>query len=1308
MIRIYPYPFSKHVKSLPDPPPAKPREIKHFECKKYENNYSWLLEAKSNLKKCFHLCNFCSKRFNYMRCVVKNSNMHYEYNLNNKILKNKLKEDAQLREDIYDINLHDNNKTYDVKNNILKINSNKLRNNTYSNESFENIKTIKNSSIIFSNSLNHNKNESLSFNDDVYIFVDDYSKEKSKDCKRDEESCINKNSEDMNILKHDIILSKYKPENMIIHIKRHFRNNISYFACEHLKSNDLYNLNDENNNYDNINIYMYDNDREDFMSDCIINLNDENELYSISQSCVINGVDKNRKESQKEQNNTKNIYNTKFRNSFSLRKNKLKEKNLENNINHITQINENCKLLNTSSSLNNKGFDILSHVKERTKMNDIILHINEDKKNSKNVYSFFQNDKKNNKLMCDSISKDMYFKNFKNSHKNSKNYLEIIFDNKVNENMDFNDKNKLHPLHKIDGDAEENVIPLYKKDFHFNNLLKEKKRNENCESDNINIIITNDYVDGNKNDGITKNFNSCDDNYENRVSKNYSNEKHLSKYNVKKENKSINLNKEMSSRRLIDELNGRLIERKNFYLENNEGTNKNISCILIQKEKEKRVVNESTGDFINNKNHFKDVLKNNLASIKKSMNLLNVYKKSMKKTKTINNVNIDEFKNKLINDMTSVSNIQKNKIQKSAALDDETKKRKENGKIKNYYDKELKKKFFYTDVDYFKAGVNFINNKGSEIDTKKGNLKEVHEETNDNTCAQNYNIEIKSLTIDEKQKSNNIKLLKQIKRNNYMEENVMDENKIKSDYSHFGQVEQVYEKKNINNIVYDQILDINKDKKYKEVKNKEETIFNDNLKNKYFNNKNSLNLKCIHKKDTNEISLKKEDNIMKTLNEIGNDDGNKKCINKSYNSYSDNKINDNIGSDKNNNGKSSTLQNNIFNSFIKNCECGTRNCENYQIKSELTEINYSNIKKYNDDFRRENIHISKKDESDSINSWSDNTSISVSKTTFSNELNLNNNKDYLFRKNKLDIHYLNNKIHFNQNKDENIKYNNVIDRSKKADKQQNKENEVNKIEYDEKLNKNMKNKLGSILSMYTNPSKINIHNKIYTSDIEKNNLDNKKVIYINNNYFFNVDKDNYFENGSGKFPENSMKCNFKKFDLQFCKNNNDFYSFKYMSNVLSSSCSLSKEYIFSESYESNILEEKFHKLNDLRNKYLLKKCLTKVLDKKKIQSINSTNKKISSMNQRKLKCNMRKNTYDKNLKNDNKFNLIKKFNDALNIKQKIERNFKISKEDTNLYEAPKSPKKQDKIPKPLASQLEINSLSYLKKTPSYPFEEFNF
>ncbi|CRG98478.1 conserved Plasmodium protein, unknown function [Plasmodium relictum] len=1324
MIRIYPYPFSKHVKSLPDPPPPKSREIKRFECKKYENDYSWLLEAKNNLRKCFHLCNSCSKKFNYMRCLVKNSNVYYEYNLNNKILKNKLKEDTQHKENNYDINLHEynkstshNNNLYNVKNNVLKINSNKSKNNMYNNQNIENTKAIKNNSIIFSNSLNNNENESLSFNDDVYIFLDDYSKKESKSYKRDEENYINKNSEDM-----------------IIYIKRHFKNNISYFACEHIKLNDLCNLNDEDNNYDNINIYMYDNDKEDFMHNCLINFSEENELYSLPQPCVINGVDEDEKEPSKEQTNM-NISNAKFKNNFFLKINDLKGRNSENNINDITQIDENCEFINASNFLNNKKFNILSTVKEKTKMNDIVLQNDEDNRSSKKIYSLPQNDKKNNKLEYNTINKNMHFKNVKNYRKNSKNDSEIIFDDNIIDNINCSSKHKLLPLLKIDDDTKENVIYLDKKEFYFNDFLKEKQINEDCKSDKKNIIIPKDNIKGNKNHGIMANFDYDDGYYENRVNKNDNSKKNFEKYDVKKVNKSINLSKERNSLTLMDELNEKLIKRKNSHFAGNEEKNKNISCMLACNEKEKRTVSKSIEEelMINNRNLYKEVLKNNIASMKQNMNLTNIYKNNTKKNVTINNVNINEFKNKLINGVTSVSNVQRNRLKKSIVLD-ETKKSKENEKIKNCYNSEHKENISNKDTNYFKEGNNLNRNKSNEINTKKGNFKEAHNDINGDMGIQSYDIEVNSLTIDEKQKSSNIKLLKQIKRNNYLEQNERDEDKIKNDYLYFGQIEQIYEKKNIWNIVHNKILDINKEEKYKVknkeynqsklIQNKEETIFNDSIKkNKYFTNKDSSNSNDIHKKNSNEIRMNKEDTIMKALNGMGSNDSNRIYINRSDNSNSDNKINDNSDIHKNSEDKSNFPKKYIFNSLIKNYESGLNNCENSRVKNELIEINCSGTKKHNYDFNVENLRISRKHENNSTNNWSNGTSMSFNKTKFSNNLKFNNNND-LIRKNKLDNHYLKNKIYFNQNKGVNTKYNGISNRSKESDKlkcckninnenfvsnyfiydkkkeerkQQNIECEVNKIGCDERLNKKLKEKLGNILNLYTNPSKINIHNRIYTSDMEKNDLDNKKVVYINNNYFFNIDKDNYFENANGKFPENSMKYNFKKFNLQYCKNKNDFYSFKYMSNVLSSSCSLSKECILSESFESNILEEKFHKLSDLRNKYLLRKYLNKVLNKKKFQSISNIDKKISSINQRKLKYNMKKDICDENSKSENNFNTKKKFNEYLNIKQRI---------NTNKCEAPKSPKKQDKIPKPSASQLEINSLSHLKKTPSYPFEEF--
>ncbi|SBT74779.1 conserved Plasmodium protein, unknown function [Plasmodium malariae] len=292
------------------------------------------------------------------------------------------------------------------------------------------------------------------------------------------------------------------------------------------------------------------------------------------------------------------------------------------------------------------------------------------------------------------------------------------------------------------------------------------------------------------------------------------------------------------------------------------------------------------------------------------------------------------------------------------------------------------------------------------------------------------------------------------------------------------------------------------------------------------------------------------------------------------------------------------------------------------------------------------------------------------------------------------------------NKEKSADENSLILRKKEEYKEQNEENDTNKIRYKKRLNNELKKKLSTILNLYTNPNKINIHNKIYASDMDKVNLDNDKVIYINNNYFFNVDKDNYFENCDGKCPRNSMKYNFKKLDLQFCKNKNDFYSFKYMSKILSSS-SLSKEYIFSESFESNILEKKVNKLKELKNKYLLKKYLNEILDRKKMHSVTSINKKVPNIDCPKLIYNTEKNIYDGSSKSEIKYSKKKEsFRDDLYVKETLKEQLRMNKRNIELYKAPESPKKQDKIPKPLASHLETNSLSHLNKTPSYPFEQF--
>lgn len=132
-----------------------------------------------------------------------------------------------------------------------------------------------------------------------------------------------------------------------------------------------------------------------------------------------------------------------------------------------------------------------------------------------------------------------------------------------------------------------------------------------------------------------------------------------------------------------------------------------------------------------------------------------------------------------------------------------------------------------------------------------------------------------------------------------------------------------------------------------------------------------------------------------------------------------------------------------------------------------------------------------------------------------------------------------------------------------------------------------------------------------------------------------------------------------------------------MSNVLSSSCTLPKEDIFSEDFEPNVLDEKIDKLNDLRKKYLLKKYLNEVLDRKKMHFSNDSTKKASTLDRSKLNCNcMENNTYDEYYKSDSKFDKKKEQSrEDLYIKQILSEKLKAGKRNTKSYETPESPKK---------------------------------
>ncbi|GAB64486.1 hypothetical protein PCYB_012190 [Plasmodium cynomolgi strain B] len=1221
MIRIYPYPFSKYVKSLPDPPPGKSREIKNFECKKYKNDYSWLLKAKSNLKKCFHLCDICSKKFNYMRCLVKNSNVQYEYNLSyNTARSNPKGGKEEVGEHMSVAPLCGNHKSFkhknelcDVKNNILKINSNASKNSVDSNQSITSLKSANDNSIIFSNSLNHNETACLSFDDDVFIFIDDYPGKHSNRYKKDEEKCDTL-LQNVNSLKgDDLMCPQFQLDDTIIHIKRHFKNDVSYFACKHVKMNELYNLDDESAKYDSINIYMCDNSMESFSkNDCALNSSEEKEPFSLTQPIIITTF--NEKDEKKEQNqeldDLKNVSNDGHRYE-SLKRHDLNEgiKRIDLNL----EQNGNYELFNVSHFCVNEEFPAL--------------------------YASGQADK------------------------NCKSHIKNESMRKINNNG-IEEQDRMENLNK-------------------NSEQYARRIDDNCKKDNI-----------------------------------------IQKHAFKRMNTYTNLlNKEKKTRTLIDELREKLMKRKNLYLESHSEQNKNISADTTQEEKKKIIAEKCVQNLAANNSTkcSKETHGNSVPPVSGNLNALRIYKRhNVSEKKTINNVNIDEFKSRLTNSGNLILNIEGSGSKGLKSIYSEAK----NVKGKSTYsdDKEYEKHVYNRDVGHVKQDVNIITGR-NQSGCKMSSFVKSHKGFKDNVGKNNYDIEIKSFTIDDKEKSSNLKLLEQIKSYKLVEENKEGGITFKGYYTPFDKerTEDICEKNKSRNAPEDEKLHISrKDKSKKRYKSQiiagreEKTYFTDSNSKKVevsSGNENSFNSKGICRKSKNAIGMNEENVVKMPLKGDEKEKGN---------IIYGKRINDKHSSDKRSGLESSTiLRHSIFNSLRQNCKPG--------LKNELKDTN-SSSKKENGDRSGDNLPTSKEQENGSSNVWSKDMFISTkSNTKLGN--NVNSNKDDLMKETKMKGYYVRDKIYVNQIKGERTEQmgesqdevQTTRDTPQEADKlkrckkkngketknygERKKQNETNKNESEERLTTELKKKLSNILSSCTNPNKINIHNKIYASEMEKIKMDNNKMAYINNNYFFNVDKGNHFENCEEQVAKNSsMKYNFKKLDLQFCKNKNDFYSFNYMSNVLSSSsCSVSKEYIFRESYESNILDEKINKLSELRKKYLLKKYLNAVLNKSKNHFVDSkTSKKVCNMDVPKLAYNAAKNKIGE--KADPKKEPL---GGDLHFKQRPNEKLKICKRDTKLCQAPQSPKRQDKIPKPLASQLEINSVSRLEKTQSYPFEEFN-
>ncbi|EUD66589.1 hypothetical protein C922_02910 [Plasmodium inui San Antonio 1] len=1234
MIRIYPYPFSKNVKSLPDPPPGRSREIKNFECKKYKNDYSWLLKARNNLKKCFHLCDICSKKFNYMRCLVKNSNVQYEYNLSyNTARSNPEGGKEEVGEHMSIAHLCGNHKSFkhknelcDVKKNILKINSNASKNSVDSNQSITSLKSANENSIIFSNSLNHNETACLSFNDDVFIFLDDYPGKHSNRYKKDQEKC-DPLLQNVNSLKgDDLMCPKFQPDDTIIHIKRHFKNNVSYFACKHVNMNDLYNLYDEDAKYDSINIYMCDNSMESFSkNDCALNLSEEKEPFNLTQPIII--TEFHEKDEEKEQ--SQELDDLRNESNDSHRYESLKRHDLNEDIKHIDlnlEQNGNCELFNVTHFCVNEEFAALYASGQP----------------DKNCRTYIKNDTIG-KINNNGMKKQDKMENLK---KNSEKYA-----------------------HRIDDNCKNNNI-IQKEAFERMNMYT-----------------------------------------------------HL-------------LNKEKKTRTLIDELREKLMKKKNLYLESHSEQNKNRSTDTTQEE-EKKIIAEKCVEHLapnNSTKYSKETQGNSAPPVAGNLNALGIYKRhNVNEKKTINNVNIDEFKSRLTNGGNLILNIEGGTSKGLKSIYSEAKNVKG---ISTYSDEKEYEKHVYNreGVGHVKQDVNIIKGR-NQSGCKMSSSVKSHKGFKNNVEKNNYDIEIKSFTIDDKEKRSNLKLLEQIKNYKLVEENKEGGIRFNGDYTRSDKegTEEICEKNKSRNVPEDEKLHITRtDKSKKGYKSEiiagreEKTYFTDSNSKKVevrSGKENSFNSKGICRKSRNAIGMNEENIVKRPLKGDEKEKGN---------IIYGKRISDKHSIDKRSDDESSTiLRHDIFNSLTKNCKPG--------LKNELKDTNRSS-KKENCNRSGDNLPTSKEQENGSSNMWSKDMFISTKSNTKLGS-NVNSNKDDLMKQTKMKGYYVKDKIHVNQSKGERTeqevesqdKAQATRDRPREADKLEHckrkngeecspngisilgretknyaegkKQNETHRCESEERLTTELKKKLSNILSSCTNRNRINIHNKIYASEMEKIRMDNNKMAYINNNYFFNVDKGNHFENCEEQVGKNcSMKYNFKKLDLQFCKSKNDFYSFNYMSNVLSSSsCSVSKEYISRESYESNILDEKINKLNELRKKYLLKKYLNAVLNRSQNHLVDSRrSRKVCNMDVPKLAYNAAENKIGE--KTDPKKEPL---GGDLHFKQRPNEKLKICNRDTKLCEAPQSPKKQDKIPKPLASQLEMNSVSRLEKTQSYPFEEFN-
>lgn len=1136
MINVYPYPFSKNVKSLPDPPPAKAREIKDIQNKIYTNDYTWLLEAINNLKKCFHLCDLCSQKFKRMRRIARDSNVHYEHNWNDPILNHVSTNDMDgtfYKEE----ETNDSNEVgTDMKRNILKINGKGMKKLVGYNENIEPVSEVNTNGIIFSNSLYSNKDEILSFDKDVYIFVGDHNTNPvEKDIIEYEHPSVHEDHNHFSF-SNDFCTPRRKDskvEEMSIHIKRHFKDSISYFACEHIKFNELHNLS-ENSNYDKIDIFAYDKENIGSMNACVLNLRKGNDFIHLTQP--INEISTNEE---------------------------LKEKVEEIHKFYINVINQSND----------------ERIPTKVKNDRMIFHT----ENIRNVTSQM-------------ISKF--------------GYDETLRKNKNDRFANTKDVNSLTPLSK---------------------------------------------------------------------------------------RKSVTLQSQVCSPQipasLIDELTKKITNRKvSCCLKDLEKNPKGVVINGTQVEEEELMKTKFQNPFATKQLHSKNSINWNHINPQAINNI------NSKKEKTINDVNIEEFMLKLSKGLdTKQQNIQKLGISKFTKFD-----------IKKESDKNtlcMQNNPSTTTEDHNIIGTE------CESSIKESSFQKI------NTNLFNHINSLQIKKTDPSQKSN-LQVVQPLEKNSFL-----TKEKCKDDFSDFSEekINKIYENTAVRSVLCNEYVDFKggnsepmkpNHSKWQASSNRSPFHLNHTLFNKtkkvshHSTNTDPIpNYNGLFRKKSSSVAVQTHDDC-NFINSMCNTKECKPTTN--VHNISCTKVY------KEGNGMQPTI---IPISLLKSSVCALKNYENSKIKNPFSEISYSRDGSSNDETKEDIMNCANNiDTSSACLNMEEKPTQETLKSAIP-ENRTEGAPSYQFIK-KRDLSlvmsplgkntYLHHdpidRVHADAlcRKKESNHHDNLSFVRNPILKEPTFYNTIEKPKYSLEPNEEITREgsmdklinmpVGKIFNLCQQPSEINVHNRIYTSDVNQSFPDTKKVIYFNNNYFFNIDKESSVEKNTLdlKLTNENKSCNFKKDDVEMYERGNDRCGVKYCNNTLSNDGTLIKESFLDTSLGASTLNENIAKLQKLRNRHFRNNDLQHILHKKK-----------SPMSKRFWEIKKNYYPYQKSFTGEDK-HIMKEH--MCNEHSRKNRANPV----TMICDVPESPQEQDKIPKPLASQLDIQVQAYFKKTPSYPFEEYEF